>query len=92
MYCRKQKIREKIEEITRPYGAELIALDYSPKYFGNIIATIRVASGEEYNFILDRDMVYVNSSIGISHIISQKENGPSRLSVFLRCVRQFFEK
>ena len=59
---RKKVIFTELNNVVREVGGEITYLDYSTKYFGNIILRFK-KDGKEFKYVVDRDEIYDNKKM-----------------------------
>ena len=59
---KKKIILAELSNVVKSIGGEIISLDYSLKYFGNIILIFK-KNDKVYKYIVDRDEIYFNKKM-----------------------------
>lgn len=64
---KENEYRKLIQEAIAPFGATLLELVYSRRFFGNITLKIVDANKETHEYTLDRGDIYVGSILFLAH-------------------------
>ncbi len=69
---RKKVILTELNNVVREVGGEITYLDYSTKYFGNIILRFK-KDGKEFKYVVDRDEIYDNKKMICNNSYTREE-------------------
>lgn len=65
-----------ISKAVKSIGGEIICLEYSIKYFGNIILIFK-KNDKEYKYVVDRHEIYFNKQMVCNNLYVRKEGKDS---------------